>query len=459
MSKLKSKTNWVCQECGHQSFQWAGQCPACKNWNSLQEELPTAPSESRYGARDLNPLNKPVALTKVQAGNDFRIATKLKEFNRLLGGGLTKGSLSLIGGEPGIGKSTLLLQVAFSLADQNMKVLYVCGEESVNQTAVRAERLSATHDNLFLLNETCVDNIITHIEQLNPDFLIIDSIQIVYKSEITSSPGSVAQVRECTSDFMHLAKARQIPTFLIGHVTKSGEIAGPRVLEHLVDTVLYFEGDRQNQLRLVRVVKNRFGATDEVAVFQMGSKGLKEVDNPSEIFLEERKTKISGSAIIPTLEGSRPILVEVQSLVSNTVFPSPSRKSTGIDSNRLALLLAVLEKRMRYKLYACDVFVSVVGGMKVSEPAADLGVLLAIAASYRNKVIDPEVVVMGEVGLGGEIRSISRIESRIKEAQRMGFKTCFIPKRSLKNLDTSAFKDIKLHGVEMVEEVMDALVS
>jgi DNA repair protein RadA/Sms len=457
--KGKNKSKWACQECGHLHFQWVGQCPECKKWNTLHEEIQVKVVESRYQSQTGMMAKKPIALTDVKADDDFRLATTLKEFDRLLGGGFIKGSLSLIGGEPGIGKSTLLLQVAHNLAHQGKKVLYVCGEESVNQTALRAQRLGASHPQLFLLNETCTDNIIQSVEELNPDLLIVDSIQIVYKSEVTSAPGSVTQVRESTSDFMHLAKSKELPIFLIGHVTKSGEIAGPRVLEHLVDTVLYFEGDRQNQLRLIRVVKNRFGATDEVAVFQMTGKGLKEVSNPSEIFLEERKTKITGSVVIPTLEGSRPILVEIQSLVSKTVFPSPSRRSAGIDPNRLALLLAVLEKRMRYKLYACDVFVSVVGGMKITEPAVDLGVILAVAASYQNKVVDPNVIVMGEVGLGGEVRSVPRIESRIKEAQRMGFKTCFAPKRSLKSLDKDLFPDIEIHGVDMVEEVVNALIN
>ncbi len=362
-----------------------------------------------------------------------------------------------MGGDPGIGKSTLLLQASFAIARQGLLVLYVCGEESVAQTSMRARRLGVDHQNLLLLSETNYTAIKHHIDQLKPDVVIVDSIQILYKSEIPSAPGSVSQVRETATDFMHLAKGRGISIFLIGHVTKTGEIAGPRVLEHIVDTVLYFEGDRQHNYRLMRVVKNRFGATDEIAVFQMGPSGLSEVANPSQIFLEERMKGNSGSVVIPTVEGSRPILVEVQALVTNTVYANPSRRSAGIDTNRLALLLAVLEKRVGYQLHNRDVFVSVAGGIRILEPAIDLGILLAIASSLTNRVIDPDTLVVGEVGLGGEVRSIPRMESRLKEAMLLGFKRCLLPTRNLKGLSAEVTEKMNLMEVEKVEDAIDAV--
>jgi DNA repair protein RadA/Sms len=350
------------------------------------------------------------------------------------------------------------MQTAAHLASKGCIVLYISGEESTSQTAMRAKRLNVDDDNLYLLSETNFSLIKAQIDNVKPDILIVDSIQIVYKSDISSAPGSVTQVRETATEFMHLAKSRNIATFLIGHVTKSGEIAGPRVLEHLVDTVLYFEGDKNNYLRMLRVVKNRFGSTEDLAVFQMTGQGLSEVKNPSEIFLEERKKGSTGSVIIPTIEGARPILIEVQALVSHTVFPSPTRRSAGIDQNRLALLLAVLEKRIGYPLFQRDVFVALAGGVRIHEPAIDLGILLAIASSMANKPFDSQAVVMGEVGLGGEVRSIVRIEARIKEAVHMGFKKAFVPKKNLKGLDM--FKDsIELKGIEFVEEAIDAFAN
>ncbi|MFN4173503.1 MAG: DNA repair protein RadA, partial [Parachlamydiaceae bacterium] len=377
--------------------------------------------------------------------------TQIQEVDRLLGGGVVPGSLVLIGGDPGIGKSTLLLQLSQALAKRDLTVLYISGEESLEQTSLRAKRLKIETEKLFVLSETNFSLIKQEIDELKPDILVVDSIQIVYKPEIGSAPGSVTQVRETTTEFMHLAKGRNISTFLIGHVTKSGEIAGPRVLEHLVDTVLYFEGDKQQQYRMIRVIKNRFGGTDEIAVFQMGQEGLIEIPNPSQIFLEERRKHSMGSVIIPTIEGTRPILIEAQALVTDTVFPTPSRKATGLDSNRMSLLLAVLEKRLNYPLFKTDVFVSIAGGLKITEPAVDLGILLAITSSARNRIVDPETCVMGEVGLGGEIRSVSRAESRVKEAIQMGFKKIILPKRNLKGL--SHYKEkINLVGVDMVEE-------
>ncbi|WP_042281018.1 DNA repair protein RadA [Candidatus Protochlamydia sp. R18] len=453
----KQKTVWYCSECGHKQLKWLGQCPSCTNWNTFQEELELSSLPKRFESQTAI-TTRPIKLKEVKLQETPRIQTKIGECDRLLGGGLVPGSLTLVGGDPGIGKSTLMLQLSYALAKQGLIVLYICGEESVDQTSLRANRLGIQTDNLFLLSETNFSLIKSQIDQLNPDVLIVDSIQIVYKSEITSAPGSVTQVRETTTEFMHLAKGRGISTFLIGHVTKSGEIAGPRVLEHLVDTVLYFEGDKQHHYRMIRVVKNRFGPTDEIAVFQMKQSGLVEVPNPSEIFLEERRKDSIGSVIIPTLEGSRPILIEVQALVTQTVFSTPSRRCTGLDQNRLALLLAVLEKRMGYQLHKCDVFVSVAGGLRIIEPAIDLGLLLASASSMRNSIIDPETTVVGEVGLGGEIRSVPRIESRLKEAIHMGFRRCIIPKRNAKGIAEDILRKIVVQGVEFVEEAIDALL-
>jgi DNA repair protein RadA/Sms len=452
----KQKTQWCCASCGHTQAKWAGQCPSCGEWNSLNEEVNIMGALKRFESQsDLNA--KPLRLKEISLENKPRLKTDIEEFDRLLGGGVVVGSLSLVGGDPGIGKSTLLMQVASCLAKKGCVVLYISGEESTSQTAMRAGRLGVDHDNLYLLSETNYSLIRAQVDNIRPDVLIIDSIQIVYKSDISSAPGSVTQVRETATEFMHLAKSRSIATFLIGHVTKSGELAGPRVLEHLVDTVLYFEGDKNNYLRMLRVVKNRFGATDDIAVFQMGSNGLSEVKNPSEIFLEERKTGATGSVIIPTIEGSRPILIEVQALVSHTVFPSPTRRSAGIDQNRLALLLAVLEKRLGYPLFQRDVFVALAGGVKIVEPAIDLGILLAIASSMTSKPIDPQVIVMGEVGLGGEVRSVVRSESRVKESIHMGFKKAIIPKKNMKGLEMYS-KDIQLMGVEFVEEAINAFI-
>lgn len=455
---MKVKSVWYCAECGHKQTKWAGQCPQCTQWNTLHEEVEDRGAAPRFSSQPLEG-SRPVKLKEVAQQETRRIATGIKEFDRLIGDGIVPGALTLVGGEPGIGKSTLMLQLAQALAAKGLSVLYVCGEESIEQTSLRARRLGIQSDNLLLLNETNFNRIKAHIDQLKPSVLIVDSIQILYKSELSSAPGSVSQVRENASEFMHIAKGHGVATFLIGHVTKSGEIAGPRVLEHLVDTVLYFEGDRQHNYRMVRVVKNRFGPTDEIAVFQMQSGGLVEVPNPSQIFLEERLKNGIGSVIVPTLEGTRPILVEAQALVTETVFPAPSRRSAGIDQNRLALLLAVLEKRMGYPLFRCDVFVSIAGGMRITEPGVDLGVLLSVASSLRNRPVDPETAVVGEVGLGGEIRSIARAESRIKEAINMGFKRCLVPSRNVKGIAQEHHRKIKIQGVETVEQAVEALLA
>jgi len=449
MAKIKSV--WYCKECGHKQLKWTGQCFACHKWDTLNEEMELPESQRRYTKLETN--NKPIRISEVTEENIPRFQTGLTEWDRLLGGGLVPGSLSLVGGNPGIGKSTLLLQVAASLAEQGLTILYVSGEESVQQTSLRAKRLGAVSNQLLLLSETNIAAIKNQIDEVKPDLVIVDSIQIIYKGEVPSAPGSVTQVRECTTELMHLAKQQKIAVILVGHVTKSGEIAGPKVLEHLVDTVLYFEGDRDQHFRMIRVVKNRFGATDEVAVFNMTSKGLQEVLNPSMLFLEERKRDLIGSSIIPTVEGSRPILVEVQALVTKTAYATPTRRAAGLDSNRLALLLAVLEKRLRFPLYSCDVFVSIAGGFRILEPAIDLGTLAAVASSFQNRLIDPDMVVVGEVGLGGEVRSVPRIEQRLKEAHQMGFKRAIIPKHSSRGLTTQ----IQLIPVEYVDEAISAL--
>lgn len=454
---VKQKNVWYCGQCGHKQFKWTGQCPQCSSWNTLNEEVEVQESSIRFDSANMPP-SKPQKLKDIAYVETARILTGIHECDRLLGGGLVAGSLTLIGGDPGIGKSTLTLQLSNALAKKGLKVLYVCGEESAEQTSMRARRLGLESENVFLLSETNFGLIKAQIDLLNPNVLIIDSIQIVYKSEISSAPGSVSQVRETATECMHIAKRKNIATFLIGHVTKSGEIAGPRVLEHLVDTVLYFEGDKQHNYRMIRVIKNRFGPTDEMAVFQMQTCGLVEVPNPSQIFLEERMQDAIGSVVIPTLEGTRALLIEVQALVTPTFFPSPSRRCTGIDQNRLALLLAVLEKRMGYQMYRNDVFVSIAGGLRVTEPGIDLGLLLAVASSMRNQKIEGDTAIIGEVGLGGELRSVSRIESRLKEAIHMGFRQCLIPKRNCKGISEEITSKIKLLSAEVVDEAIQLLM-
>jgi DNA repair protein RadA/Sms len=449
----KTKTIWACQECGTRQSKWTGSCSACQKWNTFVEEVEI--EQRHIEIRSLAP-QQPVRLKDVKQDETQRLSTGFSQCDRLMGGGLVNGSLNLLAGDPGIGKSTLMLHIASNLATQGLVVLYVCGEESVEQTALRARRLNITSENLLFYSETNFEQIQTHIERLKPQVLVIDSVQILYKSEIPSAPGSVTQVRELATAFMHLAKKLNICTFMIGHVTKSGEIAGPRVLEHIVDTVLEFEGDRQHGYRILRAVKNRFGPTDDIVLFLMHQEGLKEVENPSETFLQERVKGTAGSVIVPTIEGTRPLLIEIQSLVTASAFATSTRRSTGLDQNRLALLLAVLEKRMGYTLHRNDVFVAVTGGLKIVEPAIDLPVLISIASSFCNKTIDAETVVMGEVGLGGEVRSIPRVEQRLKEASNMGFKRCVLPKRNLKGV---SIKDFELIGVDRVEDAIDKLIN
>jgi DNA repair protein RadA/Sms len=437
---------------------WTGSCGGCQNWNTLIEEVSVEETKPRFETKKAQ-ASKAVRLRDVEMGTFKRLSTKMGELDRLFGGGIVEGSLILVGGEPGVGKSTLLLQMANALASQGLIVLYICGEESAEQTSLRAQRLGIDHQNLYLLNETLFSAIRAQIDQLQPDVAIVDSVQIVYKGELPSSPGSVVQVREIATEFMHLAKGQGITTFLIGHVTKSGEIAGPRVLEHIVDTVLDFEGDRQHGYRLLRAIKNRFGPTDEISIFQMKETGLAEVPNPSHAFLAERMKEIAGSAIVPGLEGARSFLLEIQALVTPTAFSTPSRRSTGIDQNRLALLLAVLEKRVGYHLHHCDVFVALAGGLKIVEPAIDLGILLAIASSFTNRFLPSDLIVVGEVGLGGEVRGASRIETRLKEAIHMGFKKCILPKRNLKGLSPGIAEKIQLVGVDLVDQAIQEVLS
>ncbi len=452
----KTKSLWECIECGHSQPKWSGSCSACGNWNSFVQQKIFAEKEERFQVQ--KKITKPLPIHEIAIDNLLRIKSGFLEFDRLMGSGIVPGSLNLIGGEPGIGKSTFLLQLSDGLARQNLKVLYVCGEESTSQTALRAKRLGIASKNLFLLNETLFSSVKEQIDSLKPDIVIVDSIQILYKSSLPSAPGSIVQVRELATEFMLLAKNFGITVFLIGHVTKSGDLAGPRVLEHIVDTVLEFEGDRRQGFRLLRSIKNRFGSTDDLALFQMKETGLAEIANPSEAFLKERRKKMPGSVIVATVDGIRSLLIEVQALVTTSPFPNPSRRSAGLDQNRLALLLAVLEKKVGYRLYNCDVFVSLAGGLRIREPALDLGILLSIASSFANRVVNPDTVVLGEVGLGGEVRSLSRMESRLNEIFKMGFKTAILPKKNLEGLPDKYAKKLHLIGIETVEEAISETI-
>lgn len=451
----KTKTMWVCQECGHVEHKWQGSCSACTRWNTFEQILEVKDKNKKFASK--TDFAKPVLIQDVSLQGFERLKTDWVEFDRLMGGGVVTGSLNLLGGQPGIGKSTLMLQLAFSFAKKGLIVLYVCGEESTEQTSLRAKRLGIGAEKIYLLNETVFSNIKAQVDLLKPHILIIDSAQIVYKEDLPSAPGSIAQVKEIAIECMHLAKGLNITTFLIGHVTKTGDLAGPRVLEHIVDVVLDFDGDSHHGYRMLRSSKNRFGPTEEIVVFQMESSGLKEIKNPSMLFLEERRKETPGSVIVSTLEGSRALLVEVQALITKTYYPTPTRKSTGIDPNRLALILAVLEKKMHYPLYNQDVFVSMMGGMKVFEPGVDLGVLLAVASSFKGLYLCSKTVVMGEVGLNGELRSTIRSESRIKEAIHMGFSRVILPKRNTKGLSKELTSKIQILEAETVEEVIFSL--
>ena len=454
MAKLKQV--YICQECGYESGKWMGKCPSCNEWGSLVEEVveakkPSLTAPSSRGAAS----SAPVKLRDVKIENETRTTTGMKELDRVLGGGIVKGALILVGGDPGIGKSTLLLQICEELGNQNRQVLYISGEESVAQIKMRGERLNVHTENLNLLAETNMSFIEAHIKNTKPDLVILDSIQTVYCDDITSAPGSVSQVREATHKLMNLGKGYGITIMIVGHVTKEGALAGPRVLEHMVDTVLYFEGERHASFRILRAVKNRFGSTNEIGVFEMQDVGLKEVLNPSEIMLAGRPMDVAGSLVSCSLEGTRPMLIEVQALASFTSFGMPRRTATGIDYNRMVILIAVLEKRAGLDMGNYDVYVNLAGGMRINEPSLDLAAALAIASSFRNTPIDPHTVVFGEVGLTGEIRGVAMAEKRVVEAAKLGFKTCIMPKANVEKLPF--IKGIKVIGVSHIGEALEVI--
>jgi len=450
----KTKTKFMCQECGYESPKWMGKCPGCQSWNTMVEEIETVVRTPGRNSSSIRTKEKPTAIIHIESSPEPRVLTNNQELNRVLGGGIVPGSLILVGGDPGIGKSTLLLQTSFALAEAQQKVLYISGEESVKQTKLRADRLQAASELLYVLCETNLELIEEAIQELDPDFLVIDSIQTVYHPAIASAPGTVGQVRECTGHFMRIAKGKGIATVLVGHVTKEGAIAGPRLLEHMVDCVLYFEGERHHSYRLLRAVKNRFGSTNEIGIFEMRESGLAEVNNPSELFLSERPLGVAGSTVVASMEGTRPVLVEIQALVSTTNFPSPRRMATGVDHNRLSLIIAVLEKRMGMFLQNQDAYLNVAGGVKLDEPAVDLAVAISIASSFKEKPTQPFDVVFGEIGLTGEVRGVSRIDQRVKEAQKLGFRRVIMPEKSLKGWTPPAGMEIV--GVNTVAEALAA---
>jgi DNA repair protein RadA/Sms len=430
-----------------------GKCPDCGEWNSIAEE-PIRHTSSAGGTR-LGEASAPVAFREVSSQEQARFSSGFVEFDRVLGGGVVPGSLVLLGGDPGIGKSTLLLQAAEFMQRDGKRLLYVSGEESEKQIKMRGERLGIAPDHLFLLTETCLESILESIGRVAPQVIILDSVQTVYSEKLSSAPGSISQVREVATQFLFLSKRHSLPSFLIGHITKDGSLAGPKSLEHIVDTVLYFEGERYHSHRIIRTVKNRFGAANELGVFEMTNEGLIPVENPSKLFLAERPSGAAGSVVIGCVEGSRPILVELQALVSGTNYASPRRMAAGVDANRISLLIAMLEKRLGLHLSGSDVYVNVAGGLTIDEPAADLGIVAAIVSSYRNRAIAPNLVIFGEVGLAGEVRSTSQTPLRIREAASMGFKQCIVPHNSLPKLDSQP--DIELIPVRSVQESMEVL--
>ena len=451
MAKGK-KSIFFCQNCGHEEAKWLGQCPACKEWNTFVEERIDSgiTKGTTVAARAVHEA-KVVPLTEVTADDDTRSETGIKELDRVLGGGIVPGSLVLVGGDPGIGKSTLLLQVCQRMA-QMKKILYISGEESQAQIKLRANRMGNFTSGLLLLCETNLGNIRSVIEKERPELVVIDSIQTMYSEDVTSAPGSVSQVRESTNVFMQLAKGLCIPIFIVGHVTKEGTVAGPRVLEHMVDTVLYFEGDRHASYRILRAVKNRFGSTNEIGVFEMRQSGLVEVENPSEYMLSGKPENASGSVVACSMEGTRPILLEIQARVCRTNFGMPRRTAAGTDYNRVNLLMAVLEKRLGMSLGNCDAYVNIAGGIKMNEPAIDLGIVMALVSSYRNRPIDEKTIVFGEVGLSGEVRAVNMPEQRVAEAKKLGFETCILPEISLKMV--KEIQGIRLVGVKTVNEAV-----
>jgi DNA repair protein RadA/Sms len=453
--KKTPESVFVCQNCGHQSRKWLGKCPECGEWNSLVEERvkPSRPGGGRSGLklRDV----EAVAYSDIEPQDDVRIGSGVTEFDRVLGGGIVPGTLVLIGGDPGIGKSTLLLQVADKLSAKEIPVLYVSGEESEKQIKLRGERLNVGARSLYILPETNLENIFHEVDRLKPGAIILDSIQTVFSAMIESAPGSVSQVREVAHQFLLLAKNRTIPVFLIGHITKDGSIAGPKALEHIVDTVLYFEGERHHNHRIVRATKNRFGAANEVGVFEMTGSGLMPVANPSQMFLQERPENVAGSVVTACMEGTRPLLVEIQALVSGTKYGTGRRMTQGVDQNRVALLIAMLEKRVGLQLLGDDVFVNIAGGLEVDEPAADLGVIAAIASSFKNTPIDPQTAVFGEIGLTGEVRGTMQPSVRAREAQALGFKRIVMPSSNAAGLER--LLGVRVIGVRSVDEAMAEL--
>lgn len=448
MAKGK-KTIYFCQNCGHEAGKWLGQCPACREWNTFVEEKVTA--SKSVGAREYQELNV-VPLSQVKTEEEERIGTKMEELDRVLGGGIVPGSLILVGGDPGIGKSTLLLQVCQNLTREKRKVLYISGEESLRQIKLRAQRMGKFTDNLLLLCETNLELIKGVIEREKPEVVVIDSIQTMYSEEVGSAPGSVSQVREATNTLMQLAKGLNITIFIVGHVTKEGTVAGPRVLEHMVDTVLYFEGDRHASYRILRGVKNRFGSTNEIGVFEMRQNGLTEVKNPSEFMLNGRLEDSSGSVVACSMEGTRPILLEIQALVCESNFGMPRRTAAGTDYNRVNLLMAVLEKRIGYRLSNYDAYVNIAGGIKINEPALDLGIVMAIVSSYKNHPVEEGTIIFGEVGLNGEVRAVSMPEQRVAEAKKLGFAKCIMPTVSVESVKN--IKGIQIVGVKNLNEAM-----
>ncbi|MGI5893590.1 MAG: DNA repair protein RadA [Candidatus Merdivicinus sp.] len=448
---LKSKEIFVCRECGYESIKWLGKCPACGEWNTLEQATPLSSlSPSQAG--------KPASVSKIseiQADEDVRFLTGISEFDRVLGGGLVRGSIILLGGDPGIGKSTLLLQVCQTLSAGH-RVLYVSGEESARQIKLRASRLHVSSSNLFVLSCGDMDTILATIRQEKPEAVVIDSIQTMTLSSVASAAGSVTQVRECANVLLNVAKENDISIILVGHVTKEGNLAGPRVLEHIVDAVFHFEGEQHHAYRILRAVKNRYGATNEIAVFEMRDAGLVQVENPSEMLLSERPASVSGSCVVCVLEGSRPILAEVQALITKSGFPTPRRMATGFDYNRMSMLLAVLEKRAGYFFGTLDAYINVVGGLRLDEPACDLPIALAMVSGLRDRPIPADLIAIGEIGLGGEIRSVIRLEDRIREAERMGFQKVLIPASSLEKINPHKFK-IRLIGASNIMEALRAL--
>ena len=454
------KRKFFCQNCGHEESKWLGQCPACKEWNTFVEEKVTVPKAGNASA--LGPAGgaapQPVLLTSVDTDDDERIRTGIGELDRVLGGGIVQGSLVLVGGDPGIGKSTLLLQVCQKLSAMGKKILYISGEESLKQIKLRADRMGTFSENLYLLCETNLELIRSSIERQKPDMAVIDSIQTMYNEEVSSAPGSVSQVRESTNVLLQLAKGLNIAIFIVGHVTKEGTVAGPRVLEHMVDTVLYFEGDRHVSYRILRGVKNRFGSTNEIGVFEMRREGLVEVENPSEYMLSGRPENASGSVVACAMEGTRPILMEIQALVCHSNFGMPRRTAAGLDYNRVNLLMAVLEKRAGLPLSSYDAYVNIAGGIRMNEPASDLGIVMAIASSYKNKPVPEDTIVFGEVGLSGEVRAVTMPEQRVAEAKKLGFKVCILPevsRKSLKNMGGQ--EELRIIGVRSINQAIDLL--